>query len=177
MNRIIRSTIVAVALLALAACSQWGTVDFNQSDVSQLGVKNLQVTSSTSLAAGQPTQEQLEALAKAGVKHVINLRPASEISWDEKALVEELGMEYHLIPVAGKPGITVANAKALDALMKKLDGEPLLLHCSSSNRVGSLMALGAYHIEGQSLEASIAKGKAWGLTRLEPFVRAKLIEK
>lgn len=174
MHHIIRIALVAIAIFALAACSPWRAVDFTGAEVSQLGVKNLQVTSATTLAAGQPTPQQLQALAQAGVKHVINLRPASEISWDERAEVEKLGMQYHLIPVAGKAGITVANAKALNHLMKQLDGEPLLLHCSSGNRVGGLMALAAYHVDGQSLEASIAKGKAWGLTRLEPFVRAKL---
>jgi len=176
MKHLIRATIIITTWLVLAACSQSDTVDFTKSGLQQLGVENLQVISATSVVAGQPTQEQLEALAEAGVKHVINLRPASELDWDEQSVVKSLGMEYHSIAVAGKPGVTVANARALDALLDQLEGEPLLLHCSSSNRVGSLIALRAHYIDGQSVDTAISKGRAWGLTRLEPFVREKMTQ-
>lgn len=176
MSRIRRASVLAMSSLVFAIFSHWAMADFNQNEVSQLGIKNLRATSATSFSGGQPTQKQLQALADTGVKHIINLRTASEQSWDEKALVEKLGMEYHSIPIAGKSGITVENARTLNALLKQLGSEPILLHCASGNRVGGLMALAAFHVDGKGVDAAIAEGKAWGLTRLEPFVRAKLSE-
>ncbi len=44
--------------------------------------------------AGQPTDEALEAVQKAGFKAVLNLRTEQEGSLDEKPKVEALGMEY-----------------------------------------------------------------------------------
>ncbi|GAA5316451.1 MAG: hypothetical protein AseanaTS_16550 [Candidatus Pelagadaptatus aseana] len=149
-------------------------VDFTQNDVGALGVQNLKVVNGSTLASGQPTAEQLEALAKAGVKHVVNLRPRSEMDWDEAALVEKLGMAYHSIPVAGKPGITSDNARILDDVLAELSGQPVLVHCSSGNRVGSLIAVGAHEIHDASVDEALAKGSDWGLTRLTSFVRGKL---
>ena len=69
--------------------------------------------------------------------------------------------------------IQADNAKKLEDLMTSLDGQPLLVHCASSNRVGALRALTA-SAHGEALESAIATGKTWGLTGLEPAVRTKL---
>ena len=136
-------------------------------------ILNLSTPAQNVLASGQPTQEQLQLLASSGVKHIINLRPTSEQEFDEEAFVKSLGMEYHSIPVAGADGVTSDNAKKLEDLMTSLDGQPLLVHCASSNRVGALRALTA-SAHGEALESAIATGKTWGLTGLEPAVRTKL---
>ena len=169
-----RSVILTFIITSMIACAQQPALDLSHNSVNHLDVKNLNITSKTSMASGQPTQEQLAALADMGIKHVINLRPDSETDWDEKSVVEGLNMEYHLIPVPGKPGITIENAKKLDELLQQLEGEPLLLHCSSSNRVGSLIALAEYHVRGADIETALAKGRDYGLTRLEPMIREKL---
>ena len=136
------------------------------------GIKNLKTPGSNYFSGGQPTDEQLTALAGAGVKHVINLRPVSETpKLDEASLVADRGMIYHSLPVDGAAGLTLSNVKALDQLLKQAGDEKVLLHCSSGNRVGALMALRASFIYGESVEGAIAQGKAWGLTRLEPEVR------
>ena len=139
-------------------------------------ILNLATPTENILTAGQPTQEQFQLLAKSGVKHIVNLRPADEQDWDEAAYVQSLGMEYHSIPVAGAAGVSVENAQTLDALLKNLDGQPLLVHCASSNRVGALRALTASQSEGATLEAAVSTGKEWGLKSLEPRVRDILAE-
>lgn len=137
-------------------------------------ILNLSNPEANVFASGQPTQEQLQLLASSGVKHIINLRPSSELDWDEAAYVKSLGMEYHNIPVAGAEGVTSENAQQLNDLLGSLNGQPLLVHCASSNRVGALRALTAGETNGAALESAIATGKSWGLTSLEPMVRAKL---
>jgi len=136
------------------------------------GIKNLKTPAPHYFSGGQPTDRQFSALAEIGVKYVINLRPVSETpKFDEAGLVEDKGMIYHLLPVDGAAGLTLSNVKALDQLFKQAGDEKVFLHCASGNRVGALMALRSVLIYGEDKDAAIAKGKAWGLTRLEPEVR------
>lgn len=148
----------------------------DESLVSNAGIANLSLPDAQVVASGQPTQEQLQALASAGVKHVINLRPDSEMEFDEKAVVESLGMIYHSLPVAGAADVTRENAAALSQLLEVMGGQPVLVHCSSSNRVGALMAVSAAETRGLSIDDAVTEGQRWGLTRLESAVRAALSE-
>lgn len=127
------------------------------------------------LSAGQPTAADFEALAKAGVKHVIDLRPdAEDHGFDEAALAAKLGLKRTVIPVGGPPDVNVDNARKLDAALATTGGEPTLIHCASSNRVGALLALRANHLQGKPAAEAMAIGKAGGLTKMEPLVAGLL---
>jgi len=158
------------SLLASLASAQ----QLDNAAIQNAAILNLSNPEANVFASGQPTQEQLQLLANSGVKHIINLRPSSEQDWDEAAYVKSLGMEYHNIPVAGADGVSSENAKQLNDLLGSLNGQPLLVHCASSNRVGALRALTASETNGAALESAIATGKSWGLSSLEPMVRTKL---
>ncbi|MGQ0622652.1 MAG: beta-lactamase hydrolase domain-containing protein [Panacagrimonas sp.] len=130
------------------------------------------------LTGGQPTQADFEALAAAGLKHVINLRPITEdAGFDEAALAAKLGLTYTNIPVAGPADIGDDNARKLDAALASTKGEPALVHCASSNRVAALLALRAAHIQGKSTDEALAFGRAAGLTKMEPLVQELLQRK
>lgn len=118
----------------------------------------------TLLSSGQPSYAQLQVMADAGVRHVVNLRtPQEEVDFDEQAAVEALGMRYYSIPVAGAAGINRDNAASLASVIEAADGEAVLVHCATGNRVGGLMAVQA-HARGSSVEAAVAEGERWGLT-------------
>lgn len=125
------------------------------------------------ITGGQPNGAQFEALAKAGYKTVVNTRAHGEPLTDqEPQFVEQLGMRYVHIPISGGGDLSVDNAKRL---AEALDGGlPALVHCASSNRVGALFALKAFHLDGQSADDALALGRAAGLTRMEPIVRGLL---
>lgn len=125
------------------------------------------------ITSGQPSADQLTQLQKAGIKHVINLRPDTEMQWDEEEAVTALGMQYHHIPVTGAAGVTAENAAALQSLLDSLADETVLVHCASGNRVGALAAINAGE-HSASIDQAIAEGKRWGLTGLEALVRDKL---
>jgi len=92
---------------------------------------------------GQPTREQLQAAAEAGVKTVVNLRTLGEEgAWDEREFVEGLGMRFVHIPVAGPAGITPENAELLSAITHDAQTHPAMVHCASGRRVGALIAMG-----------------------------------
>jgi uncharacterized protein (TIGR01244 family) len=128
------------------------------------------------MSSGQPTEDQFRVLADSGIQHVINLRPAGEQDWDEGAFVRSLNMEYHSIPVDTADGITRDNAESLYQLLESLEGQPVIVHCASGNRVGALVALSSAEHEGLDADAAMAKGEQWGLTspRLTPVVRETL---
>jgi protein tyrosine phosphatase (PTP) superfamily phosphohydrolase (DUF442 family) len=125
--------------------------------------------------AGQPSAEALAAVAAAGYKSVIDLRgPTEDRGFDEQGTVEKLGMSYVSLPVEGAAGVTYANADALDRLLADLP-KPVLLHCSTSNRVGALLALRAKQ-DGAGSEAALDFGTKNGLVSLKPAVEQKLAE-
>jgi len=124
-------------------------------------------------AAGQPSAAALEAAAKAGYKSVIDLRvPTEDRGFDEKSTVERLGMSYVSVPVDGAAGVTFANAGQLDKLLAELP-KPILLHCSTGNRVGALLALRA-KAGGMDDRAALELGVANGLGGLKSTVEQKL---
>lgn len=126
------------------------------------------------LTAGQPTPADFEALAAAGLKHVINLRPATEdAGFDEAALAAKLGLSYTVVPVAGPGDLNLARARQFDGALASAQG-PVLVHCASSNRVGALLALRAGWLQGKSDDEALALGRAGGLTKMEPAVQALL---
>ena len=172
---LIRPATLLLALL-LAACA--GTPAVDMQAMRNAEITNFRAPSDTVLSSGQPSEEQLRAMADAGVRHVINLRtPEEEVDFDERSAVEALGMRYYSIPVSGAAGINTENAASLQAVLASLGGEPALVHCATGNRVGGLMAVQA-HASGQSLDAAIAEGSRWGMTseRLQQAVREGLAE-
>ena len=125
--------------------------------------------------AGQPTAEDIAQFANSGGLNVINLRPPSETpDFNEAAVVTEAGMAYYNIPVAGAAGLTHENVELLDRLLAKLQSQKTLLHCSSSNRVGAMMALRANWLHDAGHDEALAIGKKHGLTKLQPQVERLL---
>ena len=124
--------------------------------------------------SGQPDARSLTALAESGYTAVIDLRgPQENRGIDERSLVEELGMTYFSLPVAGASGVTYENASMIDHLLSEIEG-PVLVHCGSGNRVGALLAL-REKLNGADNEAALAFGRKAGLRGLEPTVQ-KILE-
>lgn len=125
------------------------------------------------LSTGQPDEVVLGHVAKAGFAAVIDLRGVDEDrGLDERGVVESLGMSYVSLPIPSPADATFENAAALEEILAGIDG-PVLLHCMSGNRVGSLFALSAKS-NGASSEEALALGKAAGLTRWEDAIRDRL---
>ena len=158
-------------VLVLGSCAQNYRVDVDAIEAAEIA--NFSTPESRVFASGQPTQDQLGVLADSGIRHVISLRTDGELDWDEAAAVESRGMVFHSISVSGRDGVTTENAQSLETLLASLDGQPVLLHCGSSNRVGALKAVTARD-SGASIEEALAEGRRWGLTGMEQRVRDTL---
>ena len=106
---------------------------------------------------GQPTEEQLAALAASGVQAVINLAlPTSTHALpNERAVVTGLGMEYVAIPVVFEAP-TAADFARFCAEMAARRGQRLFIHCALNCRVSSFVALHRVLQEGWSRDAAWA---------------------
>lgn len=113
--------------------------------------------------AGQPTDDALADVQKAGYKAVLNLRTEQEGSLDEKPKVEALGMEYYNIPI-GPEGFSPEMIAEFQEILADNDNHPLLIHCRSSNRVGALWYINQVLNGGEDEAAALAEGKKAGLT-------------
>jgi uncharacterized protein (TIGR01244 family) len=137
-------------------------------------VANALTPESGIVAAGRLQPGDIAGLQQAGIQHVIDLTLDSETpDLDEAKLVQAAGMRYSNLPLRGAADLTRENVIAFDELMHNAQ-RPVLVHCSSANRVGAIAALRAAWVEGKSEEESIAIGKAWGLKALEPDVRERI---
>ncbi len=140
-------------------------------DAAALEVMNARMPLPQLLTAGQLTEAQLAGLAEAGFENFISLRLADEngAGWEE-AYASSRSMGFARLPVAGTEGLTRENVEELDRLLDAAGDAPTVLYCGSSNRVGALLALRAFWLDGASAEEALELGRAGGMTRLEPAV-------
>lgn len=112
----------------------------------------------------QPTEDELRAFAAAGGKTVINARTDKEIerlSFDERALVESLGMQYVHIPTSSRTfGYDTADAFA-DAYISS-PGQ-IMYHCASGSRSATTYGLYLHVYGGIEKEAAIARALELGM--------------
>ena len=90
--------------------------------------------------AGQPEEEHLKRLAEAGYKTVVDLRTPEEPPRPDQwgMVVRRVGMEYVNIPV-GHEDIDDKTFDRFRELIRSGGRRPMLVHCSSGNRVGALL--------------------------------------
>ncbi len=136
----------------------------------QLRLPNQCSPSPDLLTCGMPNAKELQGAQQAGFKTIVNLCQLQETPRDEPATVEALGMRYFSIPVAGPGDLSEAKARELGAIVNDCSNHPVLIHCMSGNRVGALLALKAFFVDGKSPREALNDGLAAGLKALEPAV-------
>lgn len=105
-------------------------------------IRNFRRIDALLATAGQPTEEQLQAVAASGFRSIINLAlPTSTGALpDERASVTALGMEYVNIPVDfGSPTATDFTRFASELAARP--GQTVFIHCAANWRVSAFMAL------------------------------------
>jgi protein tyrosine phosphatase (PTP) superfamily phosphohydrolase (DUF442 family) len=110
------------------------------------------------ITGGQPNAQQLRALKEAGGSIVLDVRdPMESRPVDERALVQQLGMEYVNIPVkAGS--LDDATLDRILAVLRGAGDRTIFFHCGSGNRVGG--ALIPYFMLDQGMEEEDAVEQA-----------------
>jgi sulfide:quinone oxidoreductase len=95
-------------------------------------------------AAGKLDDSDIEALARAGVRTIVNNRPDGEDpgqlpAADARAIAEAHGIAYHHIPVTAA-SLSRADVDAFAAVLGSAP-QPIVVHCRSGTRSTLLWAL------------------------------------
>lgn len=171
----LRPSILVAAALCASGCAADATVVRPASAQAPVSpIANLAEPAPGFYSAGRLQPADLAWLRANGIRHVIDLTDDAETpDFDEAERVRALGVRYSNLPIRGAEGLTLENVRAFDALLRASD-PPVLVHCSSSNRVGAMVALRSAWIGGAPPDAALAEGRKWGLKGLEPAVVDKL---
>ncbi|MGA7990987.1 MAG: sulfur transferase domain-containing protein [Thermoanaerobaculia bacterium] len=117
---------------------------------------------SPSLAvSGKPSKEALASLQKAGFRTAIDLRQPAEGVSSAREAVEAQGLKFVSVPVSPAT-FTLEDARRVEAVLADQKAAPVLLFCSSSNRVGGVVAV-IERMRGRTKEEALAEGKKAGL--------------
>jgi uncharacterized protein (TIGR01244 family) len=166
---------ILLALLLIGGCSKTPIVP--KGGPQPMILPGVRVPYNDIITGGQPSRDDIGAAAAIGVKTVISLRTNSESPSPEetRSWVEGTGMTFVHIPVDGFGGVSRENADKLHAALKEAK-IPVLVHCSSGNRVGALFALIARFHDGMTPEEALAEGRRTGVTqpKLEAALRTQL---
>lgn len=125
--------ILAILAILMAAPGRAAT------EKSTWGIPNASFPLPGVMAAGQPTGEQIQLMVEeGGYRTVIDLRAPDETrGFDEREAARQIGLTYINIPVTPATLDQATIDRFLDVFRKA--ARPVLLHCSSSNRVGGLL--------------------------------------
>ncbi len=115
------------------------------------------------LFGGQPTEDQLKALAADGLSFVLDLRTEGENrGFDEPAALQSLDVPYLNLPVDGD---RLALPETFDRFIEAMDKAegPVLVHCASGNRVGAMYYAYLAAAKGVDREEARARARENGL--------------
>ena len=128
-------------------------------------------------AAGALGRGDIEALAEAGIRTIVNNRPDGEDfgqlpAADARSIAEALGIAYHHIPVTAA-SLTREDVDALAAVLATAPA-PIVLHCRSGTRSSLLWALVRLR-DGDDPSALVAQAARHGINIAAlPAIAARL---
>ncbi len=144
--------------------------------MSTTDIRNYRKVNDQIITGGQPTEEQLKAVAADGFNAVINLAtidPRNSLP-DEAGLVSSLGMIYHHIPVDWE-NPKESDFERFEKVMKQLPERKILIHCAANFRVTAFYSLYAMKNLGWSeTQADAFRASIWSGSNYpswEKFIR------
>jgi uncharacterized protein (TIGR01244 family) len=116
-------------------------------------------------AAGKLDRSDIDALAEAGVRTIVNNRPDGEDpgqlpAAEARQIAESHGIAYHHIPVTG-PSLSRADVDAFAAVLASAP-PPIVAHCRSGTRSALLWALARMR-DGADPVALVAEAARHGI--------------
>lgn len=105
-------------------------------------IANFKKNNNNLSTSGQPTENEFKLIGDNDFKVVVNIRPESEMMsvFDEKSIVENLGLKYYQIPMT----FDTLNNELLTKFFEMMDqykGIKIFVHCHRNIRVSVLLAL------------------------------------
>ena len=133
-----RRTLVSCALATSLALS--AIVSTDAAGITRPGIDNFGEISSTYFRGAQPEGNDYAALAKFGIKTVVDLQADGEAS--EQQFVENAGMKFHRIPMTTRVAPTPEQIASFLKLVNDPANQPVYVHCAGGrHRTGVMTAI------------------------------------
>ncbi len=177
MTKLLTSSVLLVCLMAglvspahtEAEENKIATVPFG--DRIDARIFNYNRTTPDIATAGLINEGGVDLLVAEGFRSVIDLRTPAEGTLQEQAALKRAGIEYTNIPV-GKEAPTSEDVRRFADIVGDRNRGPLLVHCASANRVGTLWAM--YRVStGVPLQTALEEGRTVGM---QPARESNVVE-
>jgi protein tyrosine phosphatase (PTP) superfamily phosphohydrolase (DUF442 family) len=167
MNRFLTlwAGILFISVSALAANQQQDRARLDKIEQSlKPDVPRVLCLDSSFATGGQPTEQAFAKVAASGFRSVLSLRgPGEGIDLTkERLLVEKTGLRYFNIPVVSSAP-RAEEADEFIRLVKEKSNHPMLINCSTANRVGAFMMIYRVLEQGWSQEKALDEALKIGL--------------
>lgn len=160
--------VLLAGLLLLAGCAH------PPSSLRVSGVPNFHRVSDRLYRGAQPDAAGIQALAGLGVKTIINLRMADDVSPQEESAARAHGVGYLPVPLHGWRSPTDAEIAQVLSLIET-SPPPVFVHCRrGADRTGTIIA--CYRIQHDGWTADAARqeaeqhGMAWAQFAMKKFI-------
>lgn len=125
---------------------------------------------------GQPTGESFRALAKLGVKTVIDLREAEHQYDAEKRKVESLGMQFVSVPMTMHAPTDEQVSKVL-GLIENKSMWPVFIHCQGGrDRTSTVIACYRIAHDGWSNRKAFEEAEGKGISKMDVGLRHYILK-
>ena len=129
-----------------------------------IGVSNFHQVDEHVYRGAQPSDRGFAALAKAGIKTVIDLRGEGS----EQAAVENAGMRYIRMPWSGYRAPTDSQIEQVLSLLNDNTRWPVFVHCRrGADRTGTAIACYRVSHDHWTNENALAEAKSFGMSSME----------
>ena len=161
-----RAAAIALALtLSLSGLAAAQTIA-----VPSIGIDNFARVNDSYYRGAQPMGDNYEALAKLGVKTIINLT-SDDADASEQAMTERAGMRYVHIPMTTHQAPTSAQLAEFLSIAADAAAQPVYVHCvGGRHRTGVMTAAYRMTHDGWSADQAFAEMKRYkfGAEMLHP---------
>jgi tyrosine-protein phosphatase SIW14 len=130
-------------------------------DISSIQIDNFGKVNDTYYRGAQPQTRDYAALAKIGVKTIINLT-SDDADPAEKGLVERAGLRYVQIPMTTDKAPTPAQLTEFFGIVTDQASQPVYVHCvGGKHRTGVMTAAYRMNFEGWTADRAFKEMKQY----------------
>jgi tyrosine-protein phosphatase SIW14 len=168
-----KSFIPRVALTAVALLTPFL---MSAAEMSVPGIERFHKVNEKVYRGAQPNAQGFQALAKLGVKTVVDLRESGSRSVEEQKMVTAAGMKYVSIPMQGLATPVPADIARAAAILNDEAAGPVFVHCRQGvDRTGTVVAVYRMNHDKWDNAKAMAEAKAMGMhwiqKPLQGFIR------
>jgi tyrosine-protein phosphatase SIW14 len=141
-------------------------------DLATSGVPNFSQVDEHVYRGGQPSAQGVHALAKLGIKTVVDLRSGAERQGGEASVAGVEGMRYVHVPMAP---LSAPTDKQISTVLQVLDDSgswPVFVHCMrGADRTGAIIACYRMTHDRWTNEQALKEARLFGLSSLQHGIR------